>query len=680
MTKKLKKRLKRILTGAALFALAVLIENMMPMIGNWVLVFFLLAYGVVGGDVVKKAIMNISRGQIFDENFLMLIATVGAFFVEEYPEAVAVMLFYQVGEWFQSYAVNNSRKSIKELMNIRPDCAVVLRNGEEQEVDPEEVAIGEIILVKPGERVPLDGKIIKGNCSLDTMALTGESVPRDAAAGDEVISGCINLNSVIEVEVTKEFAESTVTKILELVENASSQKAVTEQFITRFARYYTPVVVILAAMLAVIPTIFMGKFSVWLYRALSFLVISCPCALVISVPLSFFGGIGGASKAGILIKGSNYLEILAQAEIVVMDKTGTLTKGSFEVSEVICKGSLLIEEKEISDTGALTEDNVRNNGRSIENVKDKLLEYAAYAESYSNHPISKSLQRAYGKEIRKEEIRHTEEKAGMGVITEWNECKIYAGNDKLMKWLEESREVFHKETELVRKYSLDQPIDVNHEKNIVENIYHVEHAGTICHIAIEKDDRTEYLGYIVISDELKEDAKQAIEGLKQTGIKRIVMLTGDADKTARLVADSLGIREYHAELLPGDKVELTEQILKEKYENKKVIFVGDGMNDAPVLARADIGIAMGGLGSDAAIEAADIVIMNDQPSKIVTAMKISRKTLGIVKQNIVFAIGIKVVVLIMVALGMASMWAAVFADVGVAFLAILNAMRAMKVE
>ena len=697
MTKKLKKRLKRILAGAGLFVLAIIIENLIPMIGNWVLIFFLLAYSVVGGDVVKKAIMNISRGQIFDENFLMLIATVGAFFVGEYPEAVAVMLFYQVGEWFQSYAVNNSRKSIKELMNIRPDYAVVLRNGEEQEVDPEEVAIGEIILVKPGERVPLDGKIIKGNCSFDTMALTGESVPWDAATGDEIVSGCINLNSVIEVEVTKEFAESTVTKILELVENASSQKAVTEQFITRFARYYTPVVVILAAMLAVIPSVLAGNFSVWLYRALSFLVISCPCALVISVPLSFFGGIGGAGKAGILIKGSNYLEILAQAETVVMDKTGTLTKGNFEVSEVVYKGSLSEGEKAVSKedilTGKLSEENsettnsmalMKNTSETawegIKAAQEKLLEYAAYAECYSNHPISKSLQRAYGKEIRKEEITYSEEKAGMGVITGWNGCRIYAGNEKLMKWLEESKGVFHKEADLVKKYSLMQPFNAREEKEVHENIYHVEQAGTICHVAVEKNDKTEYLGYIVISDELKEDAKAAVEGLKQAGIKRIVMLTGDALKTAKSVADSLGIREYHAELLPGEKVELTEQILKEKHENKKVIFVGDGMNDAPVLARADIGIAMGGLGSDAAIEAADIVIMNDQPSKIATAMKISRKTLKIVKQNIVFAIGVKVVVLIMVPFGMASMWAAVFADVGVAFLAILNAMRAMKIE
>lgn len=659
MTKKLKKRLKRILLGAGLFFLAVLIEKLIPMIGNLVLIFYLLAYAVVGGDVVKKAVTNISRGQIFDENFLMLIATVGAFFVGEYPEAVAVMLFYQVGEWFQSFAVNNSRKSIKELMNIRPDYAVVLREGEEMEVDPEEVAIGEIILVKPGERVPLDGKVVKGNCSLDTMALTGESIPRDVICGDEVISGCINLNSVIEVEVTKEFAQSTVTKILDLVENASSQKAVTEQFITRFARYYTPVVVILAAMLAIIPSLVLGNFTTWLYRALSFLVISCPCALVISVPLSFFGGIGGASKAGILIKGSNYLEILAQAETVVMDKTGTLTKGSFEVSEIVAKNRIFAEINHSSES----EDSLL--------VEEKMLEYAAYGECYSNHPISKSLQRAYGKEIRKEEVSGSEEKSGMGVVTEWNGTLVYAGNEKLMKWLAEEKGISH--------ISDDEKI-ILHDRTEIEKLFHVEKAGTICHIAVEKEAQPEYLGYIVISDEIKEDAKFAIEGLKQAGIKRIVMLTGDALKTAQKVAQELGIKEYHAGLLPGDKVELTEKLLQEKQENKKLIFVGDGMNDAPVLARADIGIAMGGLGSDAAIEAADIVIMNDQPSKIATAMKISRKTLKIVKQNIVFAIGIKVVVLLLAALGMASMWAAVFADVGVAFLAILNAMRAMKVE
>ncbi len=663
MTKKLKKRLKRILLGAGIFILSVLIEKLIPFIGSFVLIFYLLAYMVVGGDVVKKAVTNISRGQIFDENFLMLIATVGAFFVGEYPEAVAVMLFYQVGEWFQSFAVNNSRKSIKELMNIRPDYAVVLRDGREIEVDPDEVVQGEIILVKPGERVPLDGKIVKGNCSLDTMALTGESIPRDVALGDEVISGCINLNSVIEVEVTKEFAESTVTKILDLVENASSQKAVAEQFITRFARYYTPIVVILAAMLAIIPSLAAGDFTTWLYRALSFLVISCPCALVISVPLSFFGGIGGASKAGILIKGSNYLEILAQAETVVMDKTGTLTKGNFEVSEIVSKSNVFSQKEQ-------------NNGcKESIRIEEKILEFAAYAECYSNHPISKSLQRAYGKEIRKEEIISSEEKAGMGVVTKWNGNKIYAGNEKLMKWLVESKGI------LITEKSEEKML-VNNDADTftIEALFHVDEAGTICHIAIEADEKTEYLGYIVIADQIKEDAKAAIEGLKQADIKRIVMLTGDALNTAQAVAKELGINEYHAELLPGDKVELTEKLLQEKRENNKLIFVGDGMNDAPVLARADIGIAMGGLGSDAAIEAADIVIMNDQLSKIATAMKISRKTLKIVKQNIVFAIGIKVFILLLAALGMASMWAAVFADVGVAFLAILNAMRAMKIE
>lgn len=659
MTKKLKKRLKRILLGAGLFFLAVLIEKLIPVIGNFVLIFYLLAYTVVGGDVVKKAISNIARGQIFDENFLMLIATVGAFFVGEYPEAVAVMLFYQVGEWFQSFAVNNSRRSIKELMNIRPDYAVVLRQGQEVEVDPDEVLIGELIVVKPGERVPLDGKIVRGTCSLDTMALTGESVPRDVACGDEVISGCINLNSAIEVKVTREFAESTVTKILDLVENASSQKAVTEQFITRFARYYTPVVVILAAMLAVIPSLVVGNFAMWLYRALSFLVISCPCALVISVPLSFFGGIGGASKAGILIKGSNYLEILAQAETVVMDKTGTLTKGSFEVSDIVSKSNVRVQKEQ--DNGC----------KESTWLEEKILEFAAYAECYSNHPISKSLQRAYGKEIRKEEIVTSEEKAGMGVVTQWNGTKIYAGNEKLMMWLAEEKNI---------SYSCEGKRERLLNRTAIEKLIRVEKVGTVCHIAIEKEMQTEYLGYIVIADQIKDDAKLAIDGLKQAGIKRIVMLTGDAKKSAEDIAGKLGIKEYHAELLPGDKVELTEQLLKECGSNKKLIFVGDGMNDAPVLARADIGIAMGGLGSDAAIEAADIVIMNDQPSKIATAMKISRKTLKIVKQNIVFAIGIKVVVLILAALGLASMWAAVFADVGVAFLAILNAMRAMKVE
>ncbi len=620
MSKKLKKRLIRILLGAAAFATAACLEHLLFLSGGWILVPYLIAYAIIGGDVVKKAVMNISRGQIFDENFLMLIATVGAFFVGEYPEAAAVMLFYQVGEWFQSYAVNRSRKSIKELMNIRPDYANVLRDGEEVTLEPDEVAVGEIVRIKPGERVPLDGIVVKGNTSLDTMALTGESLPRDIACGDEVISGCINLNSVIEVEVTKEFASSTVTKILDLVENASSQKAVTEQFITRFARYYTPAVVILAAVLAIVPPVFAGNFSMWLYRALTFLVISCPCALVISIPLSFFGGLGGASKAGILIKGSNYLEILAQAETVVMDKTGTLTKGSFAVSEIRVMKEGMEEEE--------------------------LLQLTALAESYSNHPISLSIKEACRHPLNSEEIENSEERAGYGVITDWQGMKLYVGNEKLME-------------ELSLK------------------VEHLEKPGTVCHVAKKKGEEVSYLGYLVVADEIKEDAADCVQGLYRSGVKRIVMLTGDRQVTADAVAKEIGIKEVHSELLPQDKVDWVEKLIQEKSDKGKLIFVGDGINDTPVLARADIGIAMGGLGSDAAIEAADIVIMNDQPSKIATAMAISRKTLIIVKQNIAFALGIKALVLVMAAFGMASMWAAVFADVGVAFLAILNAMRAM---
>lgn len=621
MSKKLKKRLRRILFGAAVFVAAILIEGAYPGLKGWILLPYLIAYGIIGGDVVKKAVVNITRGQIFDENFLMLIATIGAFFVGEYPEAAAVMLFYQIGEWFQSYALNRSRKSIKELMDIRPDYANVLREGEEVILEPDEVKVGERIRIKPGERVPLDGMIVKGRGSLDTMALTGESLPRDVECGDEIISGCINLNTVLEVEVTKEFSESTVNRILNLVENASSQKAVTEQFITRFARYYTPVVVLLAAMLAIIPPIFMGNFLSWLYRALTFLVISCPCALVISIPLSFFGGLGGASKAGILIKGSNYLEILAQAETVVMDKTGTLTKGSFAVAEV--------QTAEAGITG------------------EELLQLTALAESHSNHPISLSVKEACKNPLPAEEIEHTEERAGYGVITTWRNQQIYVGNEKLMQ-----------EVKLTVK-TLEKP-------------------GTVCHVARKKDGQISYLGYLVVADELKEDAALCVQKLYQAGVKRIVMLTGDREITANAVAGEVGIKEVHANLLPADKVDRVEQLLKETSEKGKLIFVGDGINDTPVLARADIGIAMGGLGADAAIEAADVVIMNDQPSKIATAMAISQKTLVIVKENIVFALGIKLLVLLLAALGMASMWAAVFADVGVAFLAILNAMRAMR--
>lgn len=621
MSKKLKKRLIRILLGAAAFFVAVLVEYVYPGLVGWILLPYLIAYGIIGGDVVKKAVVNITHGQIFDENFLMLVATIGAFFVGEYPEAAAVMLFYQVGEWFQSYAVNRSRKSIKELMDIRPDYANVLREGEEVVLDPEEVKAGERIRIKPGERIPLDGVIVKGSGSLDTMALTGESIPRDVECGDEIISGCINLNTVLEAEVTKEFSESTVNRILNLVENASSQKAVTEQFITRFARYYTPVVVILAAMLAVIPPIFMGNFSSWLYRALTFLVISCPCALVISIPLSFFGGLGGASKAGILIKGSNYLEILAQAETVVMDKTGTLTRGSFAVAEI-----------QPADQGI---------------TQEELLRLTALAESHSNHPISLSIKEACKNPFPAEEIEATEERAGYGVITTWRNQQIYVGNEKLMQELK------------LTVSPLNKP-------------------GTVCHVARKKDRVIEYLGYLVVADELKEDALLCVQKLYQAGVKRIVMLTGDRAVTANAVAEEVGIKEVHANLLPADKVDMVEQLLQETSEKGKLIFVGDGINDTPVLARADIGIAMGGLGADAAIEAADVVIMNDQPSKIAVAMAISRKTLVIVKENIVFALGVKFLVLLLAALGMASMWAAVFADVGVAFLAILNAMRAMR--
>lgn len=622
MSKKLKKRLKKIVIGGILFGIGIFLSAVFKDKKIIYLPIFFLSYFIVGYDVIKKAARNMFAGQIFDENFLMLIATVGAFCVKEYPEAVAVMLFYQIGEWFQSYAVNNSRKSIREMMDICPEEARVFRDGKENIVDPAEVEPKEVIIVKAGERIPLDGVIIKGRCSLDTKALTGESIPKDAEEGDQVISGCINLNSVIEIEVTKSFTDSTVVKILDLVENASSNKAVTEKFITRFARYYTPVVVLLAVLLAIIPTVFNGDLMTWGYRALSFLVISCPCALVISVPLSFFGGIGGAGKQGILIKGSNYLELLAQAETVVMDKTGTLTRGNFEVTKIVTVKEGM--------------------------TKEGLLESAVLAEYSSNHPISKSLQRAYGKEVPVKDIQVSKEIAGYGVEAIYQGRKIYVGNER---WMEE--------------------LGIEFEK--------VTTSGTICHVAEERE-KIEYLGYIVIADLIKEDAEKCIKDLMGLGIKRVVMLTGDNSITADFVAKELGIREYYANLLPYQKVELTEQFLKETGEKRKLIFVGDGMNDAPVLARADIGIAMGGLGADVSIEAADIVIMNDQPSKIITAIEISKKTLRIVKQNIVMAIGIKVMVLLLAALGLATMWAAVFADVGVAFLAILNAMRAMKVK
>jgi Cd2+/Zn2+-exporting ATPase len=557
-------------------------------------------------------------GQVFDENFLMTIATFGAFLVGEYPEGVAVMLFYQLGELFESYAVDKSRNSISDLMDIYPEYANVKRGDSIEQLDPDEVQIGDIIVVKPGEKVPLDCKVISGSTSLDTKALTGESLPREVEVGDTLISGCININGVVEAEVIKEFGESTVSKILDLVENASSKKAEAENFITKFARYYTPIVVICAVVLAVIPSLITGEWSVWGYRALSFLVISCPCALVISVPLSFFGGLGGASKCGVLIKGSNYLEALAKAEIVVFDKTGTLTKGTFHVKEI------------------------RNNNRYS---NDELIRLAAYVENYSNHPISAALKDAYGESIDNSIIKDVEEIAGHGVRATIDNLVVYAGNSKLMK-----------------------QIEVEFED--------IKVAGTVVHLAVDNT----YEGCIVIADTVKEDSKIAIEELRRSNIKRIVMLTGDSKIAGETVARELGIEEVYTELLPGDKVDKVENLFSQKSEAGKLVFVGDGINDAPVLARADIGIAMGGLGSDAAIEAADIVILTDEPSKIAKAMQISKKTLGIVKQNIVFAIGVKVLVLLLAAVGIATMWAAVFADVGVSAIAILNAMRALKVK
>ena len=617
MTKKMKKRTWRIALGGILFIAAIVTEKLGRNLSeNLILGIFLVAYFIIGGDVVKRAVKNIGTGQIFDENFLMTIATVGAFLVSEYPEAVAVMLFYQVGELFQDYAVHKSRRSIADLMNIRPDYANLITADGTIQKDPGEIHMGEKILVKPGERVPLDGVIVKGATSLDTSALTGESLPRDAQIGQTVLSGCVNLTGTIEMETTKEYGDSTVAKILELVETAASRKAQSEDFITKFARIYTPVVVISAAMLAIIPPLLTGgDWKVWIYRALTFLVISCPCALVISVPLSFFGGLGGAGRSGILIKGGNYLEALSEAGTIVFDKTGTLTKGTFQVTQVLATGC----------------------------EQSELLEIAAYAELHSSHPIAVSLRDALACEMDETRVTESMEEAGYGVRTVVDGCTILAGNTKLME-----------------KYGIS-----------FEN---KESIKTVIHVAREQ----KYLGSISLSDELREDAIKGIGKIKQTGISRIVMLTGDRTAQAEEIAARLGITEVYAQLLPADKVEKMEEILASNEGRGKVIFVGDGINDAPVLARSDIGVAMGGIGSDAAIEAADLVIMNDQITKIATAIRISKKTIQIVKQNIVFAIGIKIFVLLLAAIGMASMWAAVFADVGVAVIAILNAMRAMK--
>lgn len=582
-------------------------------------VLYILSYAIVGIEIVIKACKNIIRGKVFDENFLMAVATIGAFAIGELPEAVAVMLFYQIGELFQSYAVSKSRKSISNLMDIRPDFANVERNKEVEKVKPENVKIGEIIIIKPGEKVPLDGIIVEGSSSFDTKALTGESLPKDVKENEEVLSGFINLNGVIKVKVTKEYGESTVSKILDLVENASNKKSKSENFITKFAKYYTPIVVIIALILAVVPPLIIkdALFSDWIYRALSFLVVSCPCALVISIPLSFFGGIGGASRMGVLIKGSNYLEALSNTEIVVFDKTGTLTKGVFEVQKIAPEG--------IS--------------------KEELLEVTAYSEHYSNHPIALSVKNAYGKEIDEEKIIDTNEIPGFGIIAKVENKEVLVGNEKLMN---ENKISFSK----------------------------CDSVGTILYVAIDK----KYVGYIVIADKIKDDSKDAIKLLKKNNIKQTVMLTGDRKNVGEGVAKELGIDKVYTELLPDGKVKKVEELLNTKRQKGKLVFVGDGINDAPVLAISDIGVAMGGLGSDAAIEAADVVIMTDEPSKLVDAIKLSKRTMRIVKENIIFAIFVKVLVLVLSALGVATMWEAVFADVGVSIIAIINALRALRVN
>lgn len=610
----MKKKLIQILISLFLFLFALVFKFENVLITN---TMFIISYLIIGSEIVYKALRNIFKGKVFDEYFLMSIATIGAFFIGEFPEAVAVMLFYQVGELFQNYAVNKSRKSISELMDIRPDYANVKRNDKIIKINPSKVNIGEIIVVKPGEKIPLDGIIKKGSSLIDTSSLTGESLPKNVRENDTILSGCINKDGVIEIETTKSFKESTVSKILDLVENASNRKSKSEAFITKFAKYYTPIVVIIAFLLAIIPPLFVGTFSEWLYRSLTFLVVSCPCALVISVPLGFFGGIGGASKLGILVKGSNYLEALARTEIVVFDKTGTLTEGKFEVNRII--------------PTSLT--------------REELLFYAVHAEIYSNHPISLSLKSSYNKELDGSIVTDVKEIPGMGVSAKIYDKNILVGNNKFME-----------------KYS----IKFKEEDDI----------GTILYIAINNN----YEGYILIADKLKDDAKNTITLLKNIGIKKTIMLTGDKKKIGEDVAKKLNIDEVYTDLLPNDKVEKMESFLKNKSQNGKLAFVGDGINDAPVLALSDIGIAMGALGSDAAIEAADIIIMTDEPSKISKAIDISKKTLKIVKQNIWFAIGIKAIVLLLSAIGYSTMWEAVFADVGVSIIAILNSLRMLKIK
>lgn len=602
--------------SVVLFSIAMLLKA-----SFWIeFTLFFISYLFVGLDVLVKAVKNIIRGQVFDENFLMAVATIGAFSIKEFPEGVAVMLFYQVGEFFQDYAVNRSRKSITALMDIRPDFANIKIGSEIKRVAPEEVEVGSIIVVKPGERIPLDGNVIEGKSRVDTSALTGESVPREITEGNEALAGCINNSGVLTIEVTKEFGETTVSKILDLVQNASSRKAPTENFITKFAKYYTPIVVLSAVVLAFLPPLLIqgATFGEWINRALVFLVVSCPCALVVSIPLSFFGGIGGASRNGILVKGSNYLEALNDVDTIVFDKTGTLTKGTFNVTEINTSGKISEEE---------------------------LLELAALSESYSNHPIAMSIMRAYGKEINKAAIKDYNEISGYGINAVIGNKKVSVGNIRLMK-----------------KENIE----------VTDSLV----TGTVVYIAVDG----EYAGNILISDEIKKDARNAITSLKEMGIQNITMLTGDSDLVGKAIAKSIGIEKVYTELLPDQKVEKLEKIFDQKITKGKVIFVGDGINDAPVLARADVGVAMGGLGSDAAIEAADVVLMTDEPSKIVTAIKIAKRTRSIVWQNIVFAFGVKILVLILGTFGIATMWEAVFADVGVALIAIINAMRAMKLD
>ncbi|MBR6609736.1 MAG: cadmium-translocating P-type ATPase [Oscillospiraceae bacterium] len=620
MTKKQKKMLKRIIIASVLM----IVLAFLPVTGILKFALYMVPYLVIGHDILRKAFLGVKNKQMFDESFLMAVATVGAIILGEYTEGVAVMLFFQIGEWFQSYAVGKSRRNISQLMDIRPDYANIEdENGNLEQVDPDEVAVGTVIVVQPGEKVPIDGIIIEGNSTLNTAALTGESLPRDVVEGDEIISGCVNMTGLLKIKTTKEFGESTVSKILDLVENASSRKSRSENFISRFAYYYTPIVCYSALALAIIPPVvlmFMGQpanWGNWIYRALTFLVISCPCALVISIPLSFFAGIGGASNAGVLVKGSNYLEALAYTKYVVFDKTGTMTQGVFEVTDV----------------------------KATDNDSDKLIEIAALAESYSTHPISKSLQKAYGKEIDKNRVSDVQEIGGHGVVAVVDGVTVLAGNDKLME-----------------KY------DIGYDK--------AEGTGTVVYVAAGN----KFAGHIMISDVMKPTAKQAISDLKKIGVKKTVMLTGDAKAVADSVAADLKIDQVYSQLLPGDKVDKVEELIGQKNEKEKLVFVGDGINDAPVLSRADIGIAMGAMGSDAAIEAADVVLMDDDPVKIAKAIRIAKKCVGIVYQNIYFAIGVKVLCLILGAVGIANMWLAIFSDVGVMVLAVLNAIRALNVK